>query len=75
MRCSKLARPALLIPLLSLAGCATAVSDACPPVVDYDAATLGRAAAELEKLGEDAAIGRMVRDYGVMRAQARACGG
>jgi len=45
----------------------------CPPVVPYDQAILDRAADELETLPADAAVARMLSDYAVMRAQARAC--
>jgi len=60
-----------------LAACATGDSEAltvvCLPVVPYDQAILDRAADELETLPTDAAVVRMLSDYAVMRAQARAC--
>ena len=62
--------------MLWLTGCAMADSNAlapCPPVVDYTAADQERAAHEVEVLLEDAAIVRMLSDYGVLRDQARAC--
>ena len=62
--------------MLWLTGCATGVSDArapCPPVVDYTAAHLARAADEVEALPQAAVLVRMLNDYAVMRDQARAC--
>jgi hypothetical protein len=61
-----------------LAGCGTAGSDrpaaaACPPVVGYGAELQERAAAEVEALAEDSAVGELLSDYAVMRDQARAC--
>ncbi len=69
--------PALAIATSLLTACATGGSDpggaVCPPVVEYDQTVRDRAAAELEELPEDAALSRMMADYAVMRAQARAC--
>ncbi len=67
-----------LIAMLSLTGCAAGGSDrggpgACPPVVDYTAAEQVRAAGEVEALPEGAMLVRMLRDYAVLRDQARAC--
>ncbi len=45
----------------------------CPPVVDYDAQTRERAAAAVEALPADSPILTLLEDYGVLRAQARAC--
>jgi hypothetical protein len=55
-----------------LAACAPANSS-CPPAVDYDRATLVQAATELERLGPNSATSRLIADYGVLRAQVRAC--
>jgi hypothetical protein len=41
--------------------------------VSYDRATLAQVAEELERLGEDSAAARLIADYGVLRAQVRAC--
>lgn len=59
----------------SVTGCATAPSDfhACPPVKPYDSVFLERAADELDLLPEGSAIEEMLKDYSVMRDQARAC--
>ncbi len=75
-RCSTPPPAALLIAMLWLTGCATGSSDTrapCPPVVDYTSADQARAADELEELPEDAVIVRMLREYAVLRDQARAC--
>jgi hypothetical protein len=52
--------------------CAPANSS-CPPVAAYDRDTLAQAAAELERLGPNSATARLIADYGVLRAQVRAC--
>jgi len=54
------------------AACAPANSS-CPPVAAYDRDTLAKAAAEIEQLGPDSATARLIADYGVLRAQVRAC--
>lgn len=71
----RLAAPVIAASLL--AACATAVSDrqACPPVVEYSREFQARAAAELDLLPHGSAIEEMLKDYAVMRDQARACGG
>ncbi len=58
-----------------LAGCAmsTVPPTPCPPVVEYDRAFLARAAKELDLLPPESAIVEMLKDYHVMREQARAC--
>lgn len=45
----------------------------CPPVVTYTPGDQMRAAAEIEALPEDAVLDGMLRDYAVLRDQARAC--
>ena len=55
-----------------LAACAPANSS-CPPLVDYDRATLARVATELERLGTNSVTSQLIADYGVLRAQVRAC--
>ncbi|MCI0430003.1 MAG: hypothetical protein L0210_05605 [Rhodospirillales bacterium] len=55
-----------------LAACAPA-SSSCPPLVDYDRATLAQVASELERLGAGSATSQLIADYGVLRAQIRAC--
>lgn len=44
-------------------------------VVEYDQAFLDRAVEEIRALPEPSAVDEMLRDYGVMRDQARACRG
>ena len=59
-----------------LTGCAMGGSDGqapCPPVAEYSAPDLVRAADEVEALPEAAAVVRMLSDYAVLRDQARAC--
>ena len=77
--CWRLPAPALVIATSLLTACATGGPDpggaVCPPVVAYDQAARGKAAAELEALPEDAALVGMMADYAVMRAQARVCAG
>ena len=60
-----------------LAACATARSDGggCPPVPAYSREFLARAAGEVGKLPAGSAVEQMLGDYGVVRAQARACRG
>ncbi len=60
-----------------LTGCATARSDAvaCLPVPTYSREFLARASGEVGKLPAGSAMKQMLGDYGVVRAQARACRG
>lgn len=71
----KLRRLLLAAALLSLGGCATAVSDpgACPVPVVYSRDQQARAAAELEALPDGSVLALMVEDYGRERARLRAC--
>lgn len=66
---------ALLIATSFVAGCATAPSDqnACPPVKPYEQSFLDQAADELDLLPDGSAVEEMLKDYAVMRDQARAC--
>ena len=65
--------------LISLSACAGAGSEtalgACPPVVEYGRAEQAQASAEVEAMPEGAVLVRLLADYAVMRAQARACRG
>ena len=77
--CWRLLQIGLVIAASLLSACATGGSEAqpttvCPPVIEYDQAVLERAADELNLLPEGSAIEQMLRDYAVMRDQARACG-
>lgn len=67
--------PLLAAVLLSLNGCATAVSDpgACPVPVVYSRDQQARAADELEALPADSVLALMIEDYGRERARLRAC--
>lgn len=65
-----------MVVMASLGGCATVSSDpplTCLPVPHYDLPLQERAADEIEALPQDAALIRLLEDYWVMRAQARAC--
>jgi len=77
MNSSKLRLTALVIVLSLIAGCGTAHFErplpACPVVVEYEQNLLNRAADELWLLPADSAIDQMLRDFAVMRAQARSC--
>ncbi len=60
--------------IVLLVGCAAPTPP--PPrslVVEYDRAFLARAAKELDLLPPNSAIVEMLKDYHVMREQARAC--
>jgi hypothetical protein len=62
--------------MLWLSACAMGGSNAqvpCPPVVEYSAADLARAADEVELLNESVTVVRMLSDYAVLRDQARVC--
>ena len=75
-RCWKPPAAAPLIVMLWLSACATARFDGrtpCPPVVEYSAADLVRAAEKVEALPEGSVVVRMLSDYTVLRDQARAC--
>lgn len=68
----KLRTIALAMMASLFAACAPANSS-CPPVAAYDRGTLAQAAAEIEQLGPNSATARLIADYGVLRAQVRAC--
>lgn len=60
--------------ILFLSACATVISE-CPIPKDYSAKVQEQAAGELEALPKGSVIGEFIADYGVLRAQARACNG
>jgi hypothetical protein len=65
---------ALALLTTSTAGCATAVSSACPREVEYSAEQQRQAADELSALPREGMVrGVMMPDYGRLRDQARAC--
>jgi len=64
-----------LIAVLSLAACATVVSDAVPPVKEYSPEVQAQAADELEALPEGSVLPDLIADYAVLRAQIRALKG
>jgi uncharacterized protein YceK len=77
-RCWKRQLVVLAIATSLLSGCATVRSEdgrlaMCPPVVEYGREFQARAAEELALLPEGSLIADMLRDYAVMRDQARAC--
>lgn len=59
--------------VILLSGCATASSDACPPIVEYGKERLDEAAKAVEALPEGSPLVEMLADYAVLRAQVRAC--
>ena len=71
----KLQVAGLVIGTSLLTGCAAARSNAvtCLPVATYSREFLARAAGEVGKLPAGSAVEQMMGDYGVVRAQARAC--
>jgi hypothetical protein len=65
---------ALALLTMSIAGCATAVSSACPREVEYTAEQQRQAADELSSLPREGMVrGVMMPDYGRLRDQSRAC--
>ncbi|HZX86732.1 MAG TPA: hypothetical protein VFF19_24390, partial [Reyranella sp.] len=65
---------ALALLTMSIAGCATAVSSACPREVEYTAEQQRQAADELTALPRDGVVrGVLMPDYGRLRDQTRAC--
>ena len=67
----------LVIAMSLLNGCGTGGSDGgsvvCPPVVEYSPAIQERAAQEVQLLPMDSSVVGMLKDYAVMREQARHC--
>ena len=61
-----------LIAALSLAACATVVSDAIPPVKEYSPEVQAQAADEIEALPEGSVLPMLIADYAVLREQLRA---
>jgi hypothetical protein len=47
----------------------------CPPLVQYDRNTQSAVSAELKKLPANSPVGRMIADYGTLRAKCRAIKG
>jgi hypothetical protein len=67
---------ALALLTMSIAGCATASSSACPREVEYSNEQQKQAAIELLTLPRDGMVrGMMMPDYGRLRDQVRACRG
>lgn len=64
-----------LIGMVSLSGCVTAVSDACPTLYSYPQEVQEQAADELQALPEGSALSVMIGHYGVVRNEIRACRG
>lgn len=61
------------ISIALLTSCARGISSACPPVQVYGAAEQLAVMQELESLPQSSGLRKWIVDYGVMRAQARAC--
>ena len=76
-RCWTPPRAALAAATIFLTGCAGVSSDAplsaCPPVVEYSRAEQARVAQEVAALPEGALIETWLKDYAVLRDQARVC--
>ena len=72
--CAKLRLPLALTGLLLLSACATATFE-CPIPKDYSPDVQAQAADELDALPEGSVIADFIADYGVLRAEARACAG
>lgn len=58
---------------MSLTGCATAGSNACPREVEYSAEFQGRLLGDVIALPAGSSLGVAMADYGRLRDQARAC--
>jgi len=73
--CSRPRLAVLMIVTSLLSACATVSSEravgVCPPVVEYDAWVQAKAAEEVQALPDGSAIVEMLRDYAVIRDQAR----
>jgi hypothetical protein len=63
---------ALTMPL-SIASCATAAFETCPPVPVYERAAQQRAADDLALLPSDSPVREFMKDYAVMRRQSALC--
>ena len=55
----------------SLSACQSTGGGGCPPLVNYSAAQMKRAAAEMRALHKEAELRRLVTDYGKMRDACR----
>ena len=76
--CWKRPLAVLVVATHLLSGCAMGISDpriatVCPPVVEYSRAFQARGALELTLLRDESAVVKMMKDYAVMREQARSC--
>ena len=72
---SNFAPPTIVLGIAALwsAGCASAVSSACPPLVEYPPALTERLALEIESMGDTMVTPEIITDYLVLREQVRAC--
>lgn len=64
-------RSIVLIAALSSAACQSTVSSGCPPLIDYSADQMRRAAAEMRALHKEAELRRMITHYGQLRDACR----
>jgi hypothetical protein len=62
---------ALTAALFNLAACQSTGGGGCPPLVNYSADQMKRAAAEMRALHKDAELRRLVTDYGKFRDACR----
>lgn len=72
--CAKLRLALVLIGVLSLPACG-AVTFECPIPKDYSPDVQSQAADELDALPTNSVIADFIADYGVLRAESRACRG
>lgn len=61
----------LMTGLISLAACQSTGGGGCPPLINYSADQMKRAAAEMRALHKDAELRRLVTDYGKFRDACR----
>lgn len=73
MRWPRLMPLGLGLMTLSVSGCETELSRACPQLVVYDQATLAQAEVERQQIPHGVIRDQMLPDYGRLRDQVRAC--
>jgi hypothetical protein len=61
----------LIVGLSSLTACQSTGGGGCPPLINYSADQMKRAAAEMRALHKEAELRRLVTDYGKMRDACR----
>jgi hypothetical protein len=61
----------LIVGLSSLSACQSTSSSGCPPLINYSADQMKRAAAEMRALHKEAELRRMITHYGQLRDACR----